>query len=141
MIDTQLLARLGSLWTRTVRRGDFSLEVIDIVERDDRLFATVRTILWSGDHIEDVREQEAFFGTAEDYDVDARNVAMVEAWLVVVGDVFAAMTVEAFNQLMPADFVFGDLAGLGNCETAPQFEKALRTKKRLGAYLPSTPKL
>lgn len=137
MSDPQLIDRLKALWTITVRRGDYAVEFVDIVERDDRLFATVRTLTWSGDQLNDIREQEALFGVAEDFDKDDRNTAMVEAWAAVVEEVFANMTLEIFNGLMPEDLVFSDLGSLGNCETRLQFDKALRAKKRLGAYLPA----
>jgi len=137
MSNPQLIDRLKALWLTPIRRGDFSIEFADIVERDGRLFATVRTLTWDGAAVNDVREQEALFGAPEDFDKDDRNVAMVEAWLAVMEEVFAAMTHETFSGLMPADFIFRDLGSLGNCETRPQFEKALRAKKRLGAYLPT----
>lgn len=133
-----LVARLKTLWTISLHGTDVGFEVVDVVERDGHLIVVARTVIWENGSLRDVREQECFFGSLDDYDDDARNVAMAEAFAAVAGEVVAAATPTSFEALMPDDIACGDLAALGNCETRPQFEKALRTKKRLGAHLPTT---
>ncbi|MDP2344140.1 MAG: hypothetical protein Q8O67_24495 [Deltaproteobacteria bacterium] len=109
---------------------------VELIDREGSLIFTVQTIVFDeGGSITDVREQECFFGKIADYDDDARNLALAEALIVVVGEAVAALKVDDWQLVMPVDLVPRDLVTLGNCDTQAQFEKALRTKKRLGKYL------
>ncbi len=138
------LAALHELWVRSFS-GDgalFRLEGVAVDDRDGKVIFTVRSILWEerdgGElSIRDVKEQECFLGDADDFDDEARNAAAAAAFDVVFAEVSLALSDDDRDASMPADFVPRDLLSLGNCETRQQFEKALRTKKRLGRFLPA----
>lgn len=138
MEHDERLARLRALWVCSFSGAAVALEVVEVNAREEMLFATVRTIGKDADgSIRDVREQECCLGALDDYDDDVRNVAMVEAFALVAAEVVAGSSAASWESVMPADLMPRDLARLGNCETRAQFEKALRTKKRLGRWLNS----
>ena len=120
-----------------------SLEIVDLCVRDHgdapRVFITARVLGWDDKGaLCDVKEQEVYFGALDDYDDAARDAAAAAAYGAVIVEVLGHLRgsmVTMAEGLMPADLVCGDLAGLGNCEAQPQFERALRTKKRLGRFL------
>lgn len=139
MSDDELarLKALKELWTSSFSGPAVALELLEFTAREGNVFVVARTITRDADgSIRDVREQECFMGALADYDDDARNAAMAEAFAAVAQEVVDTCSAERWETVMPADVMPRDLAGLGNCETRAQFEKALRTKKRLGPLLP-----
>lgn len=130
-----VIEKLTPLWCKAWKGTDISLEIVRFEERGDVVVAVARTVVFEDGLIRDIKEQEVSFGDAADYDDDERDGAAAAAFDVVAGAVVGGMTRQTFELLMPADLVCGDLAGLGNCEAQAQFEKALKTKKRLGRWL------
>lgn len=108
-----------------------------VAETEHGLRVTVRLVVWEGDQIRDIKEQELMMAPRAAYPISSeRLAAYLTGWSAALKKVLDAMSPSVLDTLMPHDFAAPRVLGLRAAKTAEDFERALLVRSRLGRFLP-----